>query len=532
VRGSLSLTGMSALLCALVPGCSPPGPATPATGQPVIDGTFAVSLSGDPGSLDPYHAATFAPAFLLSLAYEGLVARGGDGEIVPNLAERWEVGPDRVSFVLRQGTTCASGEPLTINDVADNYRYVLDPANHSPLLGPGGLPRGTRLEVDEAARTLTIQAPSPHSFLLESTGILPIVCRRGLDDRSRLRRGTEGTNLFRLTEAVSNSHYELTRRDNYGWAHDGTRSDTPGVPRRVLVRIVPNQTTAANLLLAGELTAAAVSGPDRRRIEAAGFRAITSRAPAIQMWFNQAPGRLGADETIRRALSLAIDVPQLARIASSGLGLEPVRLAAAEPMACRSNIVANATPRFDMAAANALLDQAGWQRGADGIRSRGGRRLSLSMTWDQDLNDPTSSAYGAEYAVSQWRELGAEVRARGVSGAAVGEVLFGTGDYDISWTPIVVSMPSRFLLFVSGSPPPGGLNFSHANIAGVDELIAQANQLPGRSSCPKWDEIERLYLRTSAVLPVFDSDNAMLTRGATFTLNGLVLRPTSIRLVG
>ena len=66
---------------------------------------------------------------------------------------------------------------------------------------------------------------------------------------------------------------------------------------------------------------------------------------------------------------------------------------------------------MNAAAANALLDQAGWQRGADGIRSRGGRRLSLSMTWDQDLNDPTSSAYGTEYAVSQWRELGAEVRA-------------------------------------------------------------------------------------------------------------------------
>ena len=515
-----------AWLALLAGSCSPDGPARDG------DGTFAVSLSGDPGALDPHQAATFAPAFLLAFAYEGLISRDAAGSIVPNLAARWSQTPDSVTFSLRPDLSCASGEPLTVEDVADNYRHVLDPANHSPLLGPGGVPRGTRIVVDRKARTLTLRAPSPQSFLLETAGTLPIVCRRGLDNRSRLRRGTEGTGLFRLTEAASNSRYVLERRAGYHWAHDGTRSDTPGVPRRIVVRIIPNQTTAANLLLAGELTAASVGGPDRRRIEAAGFTAVRSRAPAVQMWFNQAPGRIAADERVRRALALAIDVPQLARIGSAGLGMPPVRLAGADPMACPTNIVSQVPPRHDVGQANALLDRAGWARGPDGIRARNGRRLSLSLSWDRDLNDPTSSAYAAEYAVNQWRAIGVEVQARGVSGAGVGEVLFGTGDYDISWTPIVVSMPNRFLLFVSGSPPPDGLNFPHARIPGIERLIAEANALPGRASCPKWDEIERAYLRSAAVLPIFDSDNAMLTRGATFTLNGLMVRPTSIRLGG
>ena len=522
----------AALLATLAAGCAPAGGPAAGTGRPVIDGTFTVSLTGDPGGLDPHRAATFAPAFILAFAYEGLAARDAGGRLVPNLAESWEQTRNSVRFTLRRGIRCASGEPLAIADVADNYRFILDPANHSPLLGSGALPRGTRLTVDEAARTLTLTSPAPQSFLVDMTGTVPIVCRRGLRDRSRLLQGTEGTGLFRLTEAVSNSRYVFTRRDHYGWAPGGTRSDTPGVPKTIMVRIIPNQTTAANLLLAGELTAASVGGPDRRRIEAAGFRAIRSRAPAVQMWFNQAPGRITAEEEVRRALALAIDVPQLARIGSAGLGLPPVRLAGAEPMACPANTVGSAAPRFDLAAANALLDRAGWRRGADGIRSRDGRRLSLSLTWDQDLNDPTSSAYAAEYAVSQWRALGAEVRARGVGGAEVSEVLFGTGDYDISWTPIVVSMPSRFLQFVAGHPPPEGLNFPHANLPGVDRLVAEANALPGAASCPKWDEVERLYLRHAAVLPVFDSDNALLTRAATFRLNGLLLVAHSIRLVG
>lgn len=522
---------LSALL-ALAASCGPSGPARTGTGQPLIDGTFTIALAGDPGNLDPHHSATFAPAFVLAFAYEGLAARGPDGRLHPNLAESWEQSPDRIRFTLRRNLTCADGTPLTLADVADNYRYVLDPANHSTHLGDGGLPRGTRLEVDEAARTLTLRTAALYSFLLEMTGMLPIVCRRGLADRARLRHHTEGTGLFRLTGSVSNSHYAFARRADHHWSPWGTRSDTPGLPRLLNIRIIPNQTTGANLLLAGELSAASISGPDRRRVEAAGFQAFGSRGPGIQMWFNQAPGRITGDEAVRRALIAAIDRPLLARIASAGLGMDPHRLAGAEPMACAGNTVDAVPLRFDMVAANRLLDRAGWRRGADGIRIRGGRRLSLSLIWDYDLNDPTSSAYAAEYAVSQWHALGAEVRARSVNGAGTGEVLFGTGDYDISWVPIVVSLPSRFVRFVSGPTPPQGLNFPHAAFPEVERLTAAANAIAGAASCPSWDAVERLYLTRAAVMPVFDSDYAILSRDARFAVNGLMVVPASIRMIG
>ncbi len=524
---SLSLL-VGALLTA---SCSPAGPPRDG-GRALVDGTFTVALSGDPGNLDPHHAATYAPAFVLAFAYEGLVARGPDGSVRPNLAERWEQTPDRISFTLRRGITCADGTPLTLADVADNYRYVLDPANRSTHLGGGSVPLGTIVAVDEGANRLTLTTPTPHSFLLEMTGAIPIVCRRGLDDRARLRRGTEGTGLFRLTSSVSNSVYTLARRDHHLWSPWGTRSDTPGVPKQVVIRIIPNQTTAANLLLAGELSAASVGGPDRRRVEAAGFHPYGGRGPAIQMWFNQAPGRITGDESVRRALIAAIDTPLLARIASAGLGMAPRRLAGADPMVCPAETVSAVPTRFDPAAANRLLDRAGWIRGADGIRSRGGRRLSLSLIWDFDLNDATASAYAAEYAVSQWREIGVEVRSRSVNGAGSGEVLFGTGDYDISWVPIVVSLPGRFLRFVSGPVPPEGLNFPHVRLPEVDRLAAEANRVAGAASCPQWDAIERLYLARAAVLPVFDSDHAMLSRDARFASNGLTLIAASIRMIG
>ncbi len=510
----------------LLGACSPAGVASGADGD-----TFTLSLTADAGNLDPHQAATFAPVFLLSLAYEGLVARSSDGELRPGLAESWVQTPSSVTYKLREGVTCADGSPLTIDDVAANYAYVADPKNQSPLLGGGGMPLGTKIAVDRAARTITLTTPSPYSFLVHMTGGLSIVCRRGLEDRSRLAHGTDGTGLFRLTQAVANSRYVFTRRDGYRWGSEGTTSTTPGVPKSIVVRIVPNPTTAANLLLAGELTTAPVTGPDRRRVEAAGFKAVGSRAPAIQMWFNHAPGRIAADERVRRALALAVDVPQLAKIASGGMGLAPRRLSGADPMACPADIMAGNAPRHDIAAANALLDRAGWLRGRDGIRRKDGKRLSLRLVWDRDLNDPTSSAYAAEYAISRWKAIGAEVRSRSVGGAEVGEVLFGTSDYDISWVPIVVSLPSRFLGFVSGPTPPNGLNFPHTSMPEVERLAREANELTGDAACAKWDEIEKLYLQRVAVLPIVDSDNALLTRDATFAKAGLVILPTSIRMV-
>ena len=67
---------------------------------------------------------------------------------------------------------------------------------------------------------------------------------------------------------------------------------------------------------------------------------------------------------------------------------------------------------------------------------------------------------------------------------------------------------------------------------GSDRLAAEANRVPGSASCPKWDAIERLYLARAAVLPVFDSDHAMLSRDARFASNGLTLIAASIRMIG
>jgi len=86
--------------------------------MPARAATFRFAFQGDLRSLDPYSLNETFTHGLLANVYEGLIKRGRNLEIIPGLAERWEVlEPTRWRFHLRQGVKFQSGEEFTADDV-------------------------------------------------------------------------------------------------------------------------------------------------------------------------------------------------------------------------------------------------------------------------------------------------------------------------------------------------------------------------------------------------------------------------------
>ncbi|MBF8191097.1 ABC transporter substrate-binding protein [Nonomuraea sp. K274] len=89
------------------------------TGTPAAQ-SLAVGFVAEPANLD-FTATEGAaiPQALLVNVYEGLVKLGQDGEIVPLLAEKWDVSPDRktYTFTLRDNVKFTNGAPFTADDV-------------------------------------------------------------------------------------------------------------------------------------------------------------------------------------------------------------------------------------------------------------------------------------------------------------------------------------------------------------------------------------------------------------------------------
>ncbi|MFC4116270.1 ABC transporter substrate-binding protein [Nonomuraea zeae] len=507
-------------LALLAAACGGTDGGTAATG-----GTFTFALPADPGALDPAMGVLSVTNTVLSLAYDPLVHYSAAGKIVPGLAETWQVKPDSVTFTLRKGATCSDGAPLTASDVAASVNHIADPATKSPVYGVF-VPVGMQAKADDAAGTVTLSMPEPFSFILESARSILVVCGKGVKDRSLLARGTSGSGPYRLAEAVPSDHYTFEVRKDYAWGPAGATAKD--LPDKVVLKVVPNEQTAANLLVSGSLNGAALFGPDRARLEAdprIGKKVVASGNG--QFFYHQGDDRPAHDPAVRKALTQAVDLKELAGIASSGTG-RPATALTLEPRACPGDTVTGHVPAYDAAAATAALDAAGWRPGGDGIRVKDGKRLTLRLMYATTRGAGVQAA--AEYLGAAWRKAWVEVKLNGGIDAKVSESLNSTQDWDVAWVPIGVTLPSQLVGFLSGPGAPKGANFAHLSNKRYESLVAKAGLVPSAEGCPSWQESESALFENADLIPVVENTVLQASKGATYEMQASLFVPTSIRL--
>ncbi|MEV0586993.1 ABC transporter substrate-binding protein [Nonomuraea sp. NPDC050310] len=503
-------TAAAAALALLAAGCGGgAGEAGPAT--------LTIAVGADPGLLDPATAVLGATNSVLSLAYETLVRTSPDGKIIPGLAEKWEVKPDAVAFTLRQGVKCSDGSTLTPAEVAANINYLTDPANKSPLLGVLA-PVGMKAAADAA--TVTVSTPEPFSFILESTRLLFIVCGKGLQDRSLLAKATYGTSPYELKEVAPSDHYTFAKRQ-------GSAAE---LPDQVVLKVVPNEQTAANLLMSGDVNAATFFGPDRQRVQAApGVDKQEENVSNGQYFYHQGKDRPTNDVAVRKALTQALDLAELGRVSSGGTGKPVTGLVPGVPP-CIGDSVSGHVPGLDPAAASAGLDAAGWTAGADGIRAKDGKKLSLRLLYTTTRGPGVQAA--AEYLAAAWKKIGVEVKLNGVIDTKLAESLNVTQDWDVVWLPIGVTLPSQLVGFLSGPAAPKGANFAHLANERYTELVAKAATTPGAEGCKLWLEAESALIANSDLVPVSTITVLNATKGAKAAQQAGLFDPYSFRVEG
>lgn len=533
VASACSSSGKSGTSTAPTGGATTPSAAAETTAgnttnKFVNGGTFTMAMTSDPGNLDPQSSAASALYQFSYFAYDRLLNVSSTGTIQSGLATKWRAQGKKIVLTMHKGITCSDGSAFTAADAAANLNYVADPKNKSAFLGVF-LPVGAKATANSSAGTVTLALPQVAPFILDGLGGIPMVCAAGMKNRKMLATKTDGTGPYQLTQAVSNDHYTLTKRKGYTWGPNGATTAENGLPDTIVIKIVQNETTAANLLLSGGLNAATILGPDSQRLTAQSLYSVSIPSLVGEMWFNQNSGHLTADPKLRLALTKAVDLSQLQKVLTSGRGTAATTFAAIAPVACQGNSVAPALPAHDLTAAKALLDQDGWKVGSGGIRSKNGKQLALSFLYPTDLGAPIASA--AELAVQQWKQLGVKVTAKGQTDTASVQTLFSTGNWDISWVPVNVSTPDQLVAFLSGPTPPKGQNFANLKNATYSKDVAKASQIVGTKGCPDWLAAESNLVKNADVIPFANQSQQIFGKGAQFSVSGELL-PTSIRMTG
>ncbi|SDG79454.1 peptide/nickel transport system substrate-binding protein [Sinosporangium album] len=522
--GAVAAIGALGLLAAA---CGGGGSADGGKDAGAKDATFTAAIPTDPGALDPATAVLSVTNGTLAQAYDALVHQGPNG-VVSGLAEKWEVKPDSVTFTIRKDVTCSDGSTVTPSVIAENFAHLANPETKSPIYGVL-VPAGLTAKADDAAGTVTLSTPQPYSFILENARDVWIVCGKGLKDRSILTKQTSGSGPYVLSESVSGDHYTFTRREGYAWGRGGTTNNEPGSPAKIVLKVVPNEQTAANLLTSGGINFAVIQGPDRDRLEKmSGFNNRVIAAGNGQYFYNQKKGLPGADPAVRKALTQAVNLQELGGISTSGKGGKATGLVWESMEPCKDDSVTGSLPPYDTAAATAALDAAGWKPGADGIREKDGKKLSLRYVYVTTRGPGFQAA--AEYLAGEWKKIGVELKLNGVIDTKLAEVMNVSGDWDVIWLPIGVGLPSQLTAFLSGPSAPKGANFAHLDNKRYTELVAEAIQKPGPEGCKLWAEAERALFTNHDLVPVVEDTLLLAMKGATVDTYGDIPIATSVRM--
>lgn len=492
----------------------------------VSGGAFVKSIAGDPGDLNPMQAVTFDTWEVVGMAYEALVYVNPDGELEPWLAAEWEETGTEVVFTLKDDITCADGTPFTAETAAANIAYNTDPANATFYYGS---------QVTEAitatadGNTLTVTSTVNDPFLVANVGTILMVCDTGLADPTALSETTDGTGLFPLTQAEPGSSYVFTKRDGYSWGPDGVTSDTEGHPDTVELRVISDESTAANLLLSGEIHASSISGADRARADAAGLEYAGVRNPVGEILFNERSDRPVSDPLVREALVTAIDRDEVGTVIADGEAIEPVSLVVRNPLLCVPDEPAWSLPETSLERAGELLDQAGWALADDGLRYKDGRPLTVKFIYDAPT--PTH-APAAELVKQTWDQLGVTTELSANDAAAWAEQLYETFDWDTGWVQVAPGGPVVLSTFFAGATPDqGGLNFMFVDNPDYEALVAQAKEATPEETCDLWLQAEAALIDRFDVFPIADNILPTYMNGVTFEMPNFIM-PTTIRMLG
>jgi peptide/nickel transport system substrate-binding protein len=490
-------------------------------------GTFTLAEAQDPGTLDPQMNVVSTAIQLSTFAYDALVGLDPDGSIKPQLASSWTVDGTTATFEIQDGVTCADGSAFTAQTVVDNITFVENPKNKSPLLG-AFIPAGVTAKASGSTVTLTLAQPSP--FLLSSLSSLPMVCDKGLQDRSSLKSTTDGTGPYVLSEATPDNQYVYTVRDGYTWGPGGASTSAEGTPAKIVVKIIPNETTSANELLAGQINAAQIVGADQTRLKAAGLESSASPLVIGEQWYNEAAGHPTSDPQVRLALTEALDLAQLQKVLTSNLGGPATQLAVVAPAGCTGNSVDGNVPAMNVDDAKSILAADGWTAGSDGILAKDGKKLSLTMLYDSTLGSGGDAA--AELLAQQWKAIGVDVTPKSQTQTTMSSTMFGTGNWDVIWEPLNVNTPDQLTPFLSGPTlAKGGTNFASIDNADYASAIAKATTEDGAAGCDDWHAAEAALFKAADTVPFANTLLPTFMKGVELQQVGIIV-PTSIKMLG
>lgn len=316
----LALLLLLGLLCAVLCGCGD-GSAEKAAddgqtsgsqdaqAQPTADrpNEITVGIAQDlDESLDPHKAVAAGTKEVMFNVFEGLMKPTPDGDLIPAVAERYEISEDRLTytFTIREGIEFHNGDPVTGTDVLWSIRRCME-GGEADVLPVEALSSIQHAEAKVDTVTLTLDQPNAEFLSCLTLAVLP----EGYDGQDT---APVGTGPFKFVSRAAQDNIVLEKFAGY-WGE-------PAYLDKVTYKIIENadsilmslQSGAVDLFAHLTSTQVAQLGDD--------FNIEEGTMNLVQaMYLNNAEKPFD-DVRVRQALCYAVDRQQILDLAFDGYG--------------------------------------------------------------------------------------------------------------------------------------------------------------------------------------------------------------------
>ena len=359
----------------------------------------------------------------------------------PYLAEAWEVAADGKSVTLKlvKNAVFHDGKPITSEDVA--FSIMTIKANHpfQTMLAPvqaGETP-------DPHTAVIKLSQPHPALLLAMSPGLMPILPKHvyGVGGDIKVHPANlkpVGSGPYKLTDYKQGEYYTLEKFDKY------FRAGLPYLDK-IVVRLVPDENSVLIALERGDVHAATIAGVrslerlDKMKnliVSQKGFEGIGA---LNWLAFNTKKKPLD-DVRVRQAIAYAVNRDFITGKLMAGKA-EP----AYGPIFPTSPLATKDVEQYklDLKKAEKLLDEAGYKKGADGVR------FPLQIDFIPGTDEQQRNI--AEYLRPQLKKIGIAVEVRAAPDFPTWAQRIASFDFDLTmdsvfnWGDPVIGVARTYL---------------------------------------------------------------------------------------
>ncbi|MCA9861620.1 MAG: ABC transporter substrate-binding protein [Thermomicrobiales bacterium] len=448
------------------------------------------------GNWLPYRAAGGAETQVFDLIFSRLIRFDADYNLIPDLAESFEISPDASEFTfnLRQDVTWHDGEPFTARDVIFTYRLAMMEA-----VGASQYNKLSQIQGAEAFRTgeseeiAGLQMPDDYTvkIVLEKPNIAFLIGAAhnnslvwilpehvladadpaALDQHPFAQNPTVGTGPFRFVEYVPDQHVATEAYPDYFL----------GAPKlaQVFVRLAAPATQLA-ALESGELDVMqALSAADAERLAASEVVNVVP-TPGVGIFQTAIMNERITDKRVRQAFMVGVDRQALMDVVLKGQGRLVNQTIIGPEWAQFDDLDPYA---YDPERAKALLAEAGWDASQ-----------TLDLIWEQGFQ---AIELCAPVFQQQMAEIGVQVSLTPLDEAAFEQRVLEDMDFDLAWFGggaygLDPDVSSTYYACANWTPEGG--NTTHFCSEELDELF-----VAGRGT-PDIEERREIYHEAARIL--------------------------------